>query len=188
MKATLLDLNYDTLEQGIERYDFDDETDDDLWPKYEKISTKQLEQGKWFYDLLSGKDGLLKDMPQNFIHNLKETYGNESDISKELDDITKKSDISILPWKVDLNSFVKQGDTLDEDASYYVLTFQGKKDGIEWKHSITISHMWDVDIYPDTEITHLEEAMIEKEIVSSTNEKLDGLRKEIQETIQARED
>lgn len=64
---------------------------------------------------------------QNFVHNLKETHWDESDISRELDNITKDTGITILPWRVDMYSFVRQWDNLDEDKSYYVLTFFGKK-------------------------------------------------------------
>lgn len=179
-------LNDDIYEQNIEsQHDRHDDFEDlePEWPKYEKISSKQLEKGKWFYDLLSSKDGVLSDLPQNFVHNLKETHWSEGDISKEFDTLTKQHNITLLPWKVDVNNLVSE----DGDTSYYVLTFQGKKDGVESKHSITISHMWDLDIYPNTEITKMEKAIQAKEIVSETNERLDNLQREIREVIESRE-
>ncbi len=182
MKIVLSQLSSDTLEQNFESYDHYEEESNQ--PKYEKIATKQLDQGKWFYNLLSSKDGILSNLPQNFVHSLKETHWNESDIAEQLDNLVKESDITVLPWKVDIYSFVKQGENLDDDASYYVVTFSGKRDGIEWKHSITISHLGEFDIYPNTEITHIGEAMDSR---SDLGEKQYNLQQEIQRVIQARE-
>lgn len=56
IKLNFSQLNSYLIEQNFEYDRYDDFEDKEIeWSKYEKITTKHLDQGKGFYDLISSK-------------------------------------------------------------------------------------------------------------------------------------
>lgn len=206
MKLIEVYLKNEILEQNFEKYDDYDDVRKDTKPKsnpdfmegdvseikFKKEKSLEVKKGDGFHSVLEWKDGFVKELPQNFVHNLKETY---SDISMEFDDFAKTNNVTLLPGTASLYSYIDLSeDGMGEDKFCYVVSFHGKKEGKEWVYSISIPEEWSpFKLFAwsherfDEELGRKGDEMFDNEQLSRTSESTKRLEKEIRDVINSRE-